>query len=176
MGEQTSRRRPIGDGIDRLLRIEQAEAWVTERRRAGEMIVFTNGCFDLLHVGHLRYLVEAARLGDRLLVGLNSDRSVSELKGESRPLVPERERAEMLLALRPVDRVVIFEEETPLELIRRIAPDVLVKGGDYDPEATAGDRYIVGSDLVRAGGGRVCTIPLVPGRSSSRLASELGRQ
>ncbi len=153
-----------------LLPLDLLASRVEELRRSGERIVFTNGCFDLLHVGHLRYLTEAAGLGTRLVIGLNSDRSVSTLKGADRPLVPEDERAELLLALRPVDGVVIFDEDTPIEVIRRLRPDVLVKGGDYDPEATDGAEYIVGSDVVRSYGGEVRTIPLVPDRSTSRLA------
>lgn len=161
--------RPEGP-VSREEMLELAE----DLRRAGETIVFTNGCFDLLHVGHLRYLVEAARLGSLLVVGLNSDRSVAALKGEGRPLVPAEERAELLLGLRAVDRVVIFDEDTPLELIRLLRPGILVKGGDYDPEAADGAGYIVGSDIVRSYGGEVRTIPLVPGRSTSRLVGLLG--
>ena len=113
-------------------------------------------------------------MGDLLVVGLNSDRSVQELKGENRPLVSELERAEMLLALDAVDAVVIFDESTPAELIQSIRPDVLVKGGDYDPEATSGPRHIIGGSFVESTGGIVRTVPLVDGRSTSRLASLLG--
>ena len=145
-----------------------------EPLRGENSIVFTNGCFDILHVGHLRYLRAARKLGDLLVVGLNSDRSVRQLKGKDRPLVPQEERAELLLALDAVDHVVVFEAPTPLDLIRELRPDVLVKGGDYDTKATSGATHIVGSAEVRAAGGRVETIPLVEGRSTSRLFRLLG--
>ncbi|MBS1912105.1 MAG: D-glycero-beta-D-manno-heptose 1-phosphate adenylyltransferase [Bacteroidetes bacterium] len=138
-------------------------------RENGERIVFTNGCFDILHRGHVTYLEAAAALGDALVVGVNSDASIRGLKGESRPIVPEEDRAAIIAALRSVRYVTIFEEETPLELIRAIHPDVLVKGGDYDPGATGGPRYIVGSDIVRHDGGQVHVINLVEGRSTTNI-------
>ncbi|HVZ40083.1 MAG TPA: D-glycero-beta-D-manno-heptose 1-phosphate adenylyltransferase [Candidatus Kapabacteria bacterium] len=138
-------------------------------REKGERIVFTNGCFDILHRGHVTYLEAAAALGDALVVGVNSDASIRRLKGESRPIVPEDDRAAIVAALRSVRYVTIFDEETPLELIRAIQPDVLVKGGDYDPQATDGPRYIVGSDIVRREGGRVHVINLVEGRSTTNI-------
>jgi D-beta-D-heptose 7-phosphate kinase/D-beta-D-heptose 1-phosphate adenosyltransferase len=139
-----------------------------QRLRAdGRRIVFTNGCFDVLHLGHVTYLEAARALGDILVVGVNTDTSVARLKGPSRPVVPEDERAQVVAALRAVDRVSLFDEDTPLELIRAIRPDVLVKGGDYDAEATNGPRYIVGSDVVRAAGGEVRVIPLVTGQSTT---------
>jgi D-beta-D-heptose 7-phosphate kinase/D-beta-D-heptose 1-phosphate adenosyltransferase len=133
-------------------------------RRAGRRIVFTNGVFDLLHPGHVRYLRAARRLGDVLVVGVNSDRSVRRLeKGPDRPLVRERDRAEVLAALEMVDYVVLFGDDTPYALIKAIAPDVLVKGGDWSVER------IVGADLVLARGGRVRSLRFAPGYSTTAL-------
>jgi rfaE bifunctional protein nucleotidyltransferase chain/domain len=140
-------------------------------RRRKKRIVFTNGCFDLIHPGHVRYLAAAKRLGEVLVVGLNSDRSVRRLaKGRNRPLVPEHDRAEVLAALEMVDFVVVFDEETPLELIRRVQPDVLVKGGDWSPQR------IVGADVVRARGGTVRPLPFAPGYSTTRLLRRIRRR
>ena len=130
-------------------------------------IVFTNGCFDILHVGHKRYLQNAATLGDILVVGVNSDASVRRLKGPSRPVNNERDRAEMLSALGFVDYVTIFDEDTPYELIKKIQPDVLVKGGDYKPED------VVGKDIVEARGGRLELIPYVEGKSTSNIINKI---
>jgi D-beta-D-heptose 7-phosphate kinase/D-beta-D-heptose 1-phosphate adenosyltransferase len=138
-------------------------AEVNRRRLAGQTIVFTNGCFDLLHVGHVRLLREAAALGDFLVVGLNSDASVRQLKGPARPINPASDRAELLAALDCVDAVTVFDAPTPLNLIEVLRPDVLVKGGDYRPEE------VVGRAQVEAAGGRVVLVPLVEGHSSSRL-------
>lgn len=136
-------------------------------RAAGQRIVFTNGCFDVLHVGHLRYLRAARRLGDILVVGVNSDASVAALKGPGRPLVPEQERAEMLAGLRCVEYVTLFPERTPEATIEALRPDIHVKGGDYTedqlPEAAA----------VRRCGGRVVIMPLTEGRSTTRLIEQL---
>jgi D-beta-D-heptose 7-phosphate kinase/D-beta-D-heptose 1-phosphate adenosyltransferase len=150
-----------------------------ERARAlaaqGLRLVFTNGCFDLLHPGHLRYLAEARALGDFLLVGLNSDRSIRAIKGGQplgppRPICPEAERAEMLAGLEAVDAVVMFDEETPLELILALAPAILAKGGDYDPA------LIVGGAEVLARGGQVRSLTLVEGFSTTALVGRiLGR-
>lgn len=139
------------------------EAW----RAAGERIVFTNGVFDLLHRGHVEYLVEARALGDRLVVGVNSDDSVRRLKGPSRPLVPEAERVEVLEALRAVDLAVIFTADTPARLIEAVRPQVLVKGGDW-----ALDR-IVGREFVEAYGGRVLNVPVRAGLSTSNLVARI---
>jgi len=136
-------------------------------RRSGKKVVFTNGCFDLLHSGHVRYLRQARSAGDLLVVGLNSDRSVRELKGPGRPLVPEGERAELLAALEMVDYVVIFDEPTPRELIKAVRPRVLVKGGDWKREE------IAGASEVEADGGRVLIVPLVPGRSTTGLIERI---
>jgi rfaE bifunctional protein nucleotidyltransferase chain/domain len=142
---------------------------VAALRREGRRIVFTNGCFDLLHPGHVRYLVRARRLGDALVVGVNSDRSVRRLgKGAGRPVQHEADRAEVLAALAAVDYVTIFDEDTPLELIRAVAPDVLVKGGDWPVER------IVGADLVRSHGGRVRSLPFASGYSTTALVRRLG--
>ena len=132
-------------------------------RRGPRRVVFTNGCFDLLHPGHIRTLEAARSLGDLLVVGVNSDRGVRSLKGESRPVIPEAERAEVLAALAAVDFVVLFDEDTPRELIARLRPDVLAKGADWD----AGD--VVGREEVEAAGGRVVSVPLEPGYSTSGL-------
>lgn len=143
---------------------------IRERKRRGDRVVFTNGCFDLLHVGHVRLLEASRRLGDCLIVGLNTDRSVSALKGPSRPVVSETARAEVLGALRAVDYVTLFDEPTPLELIRAVVPDVLVKGGDYTPDT------VVGRDVVEAHGGRVEIIPLVGGFSTTSIIGKaIGR-
>jgi len=130
-------------------------------------LVFTNGCFDLLHPGHVEYLVQARALGDLLVVGLNSDDSVRRLKGTRRPLVAEEDRATVLAGLRSVDAVTVFDEDTPLELIRELLPDVLVKGGDYDLDG------IVGQEVVEQAGGDVRVLPLVEGYSTTNILNRL---
>ena len=142
-------------------------AALRRHRARGRRIVFTNGVFDLLHVGHARYLSAARALGDVLVVGINADASVRRIKGPRRPIVPERERAEMLLALRAVDHVTIFREDTPARLIAAVRPDVLVKGADWAPAA------IVGGREVAAAGGRVARIRLARGRSSTSLIARV---
>lgn len=146
-----------------LLPAQDAAAFAAAVRVGGGTVVFTNGVFDLLHPGHVRYLQEARALGDALIVGVNSDRSVRANKGPARPITPERERAELLLALAAVDAATIFDEETPHALITLVEPDVLVKGADW-----AADN-IVGRDVVEARGGRVVRIALAPGYSSTEL-------
>jgi rfaE bifunctional protein nucleotidyltransferase chain/domain len=138
-------------------------------RRAGRCVAFTNGCFDLLHPGHLALLEAARAEGDVLVVGLNSDASVRGLKGEGRPVFPEAERAETLLALEAVDAVVVYDEATPLETIVALGPDVLVKGADWAEDA------IVGRAEVEAAGGRVVRVELVPGRSTTSLVERIRR-
>ena len=138
-------------------------------REDGTRIVFTNGCFDLLHPGHVRLLEAARAAGDRLVVGLNSDASVTRLKGQGRPLLPEAERAETLLALEAVDRVVIYGEDTPRDVIAALVPDVLVKGADWELGA------IVGREEVEAAGGRVVRVQLLPGRSTTSLVERIRR-
>ena len=147
--------------------IAEAQALVDRVRTSGRTVVFTNGVFDLLHVGHLRYLQQARALGDALIVGLNSDRSVRANKGPSRPVTPEAERAEILEALACVDAVVVFDQETLHELIAALQPDVLVKGADYTMET------VVGADLVKSYGGRVVLAELLPGHSTSATVAKL---
>lgn len=132
-------------------------------KNLGKKIIFTNGCFDLLHVGHVRYLQEARSLGDLLVVGVNSDQSVKILKGPSRPIQNENDRAEILAALGCVDFTVIFNEETPLELIKKVLPNILVKGGDWKIET------IVGADIVMENGGQVMSLQFVDGKSTTKI-------
>ena len=141
---------------------------VQEWQNRGELVVFTNGCFDLLHVGHVTYLERARRHGQRLVVGLNTDRSVRALKGPQRPLIGQADRARVLAALAAVDAVVLFDEDTPLELIRRLQPDVLAKGADYREDE------VVGAAEVRARGGQVVLLPLVDDRSTSGIIRRMG--
>jgi rfaE bifunctional protein nucleotidyltransferase chain/domain len=148
---------------------EQALCLVDELRASGKTVVFTNGVFDLLHVGHLRYLQHARGLGDALIVGLNSDRSVRRIKGPDRPITEEAERAEILEALACVDAVVIFDEDTPRDLIVAIQPDVLVKGADWAEDA------VVGRDIVEARGGRVVRVPLEKEQSTTRIVDRIRR-
>lgn len=136
-------------------------------KRHGQKIVFTNGCFDVLHFGHVHYLLQAKKLGDILVIGLNSDDSVRRLKGPTRPINGENERAFVLAALVCVDYVTLFEEDTPEELIKVVRPDVLVKGGDYTLD------NIVGAEFVTQNGGIVTTIPFVEGFSSTRIIEKL---
>jgi len=133
---------------------------------AGKKLVFTNGCFDLLHLGHIRYLRQARALGDALAVAVNSDRSVRENKGPTRPIVPEDERAEVLAALEFVDYVLVFDEPTPREVVAAVVPHVLVKGSDWGAN-------IVGRDTVEAAGGKVLNIPLVEGTSTSAIIARI---
>ena len=147
--------------------LDQAAAFVAQLRAARKTVVFTNGVFDLLHPGHVRYLAEARRLGDVLIVGVNSDRSVRAIKGPGRPITPEAERAEILAALASVDGVVVFDEDTPHAVIGRLQPDVLVKGADW------GADRIVGRDIVEGRGGRVVRIPLAPGYSTTAILARI---
>jgi D-glycero-beta-D-manno-heptose 1-phosphate adenylyltransferase len=141
---------------------------VTAReKRGGRRVVFTNGCFDLIHPGHVRCLAEARALGDLLIVAINSDRSVRGNKGPERPLVPEQDRAEVMAALASVDYVTIFDEPTPRELIARVLPSILVKGADWAPEQVAG------REEVEAAGGRVVSIPLASGYSTTNLVNRI---
>jgi D-beta-D-heptose 7-phosphate kinase/D-beta-D-heptose 1-phosphate adenosyltransferase len=154
--------------VSRILPLDEVVALVHRWRRDGRAIVFTNGVFDVLHPGHVRYLADARACGDALVVGINSDRSARRLdKGPDRPVHPEHERAEVIAALRVVDAVVVFDEETPLAAVTAIQPDVLVKGADWDADA------IVGRDVVEARGGRVVRVPLAPGYSSSAILARL---
>jgi D-beta-D-heptose 7-phosphate kinase/D-beta-D-heptose 1-phosphate adenosyltransferase len=150
-----------------ILTLDEAILRFGREKRNGRRIVFTNGCFDLLHPGHIGSLEQARALGDALIVGLNSDASVRQLKGAGRPVLPERERAEILAALECVDAVVIFDALTPREIIAGLLPDVLVKGADWP-----GDQ-IVGREEVEAAGGRVVSIPVVPGYSTTEILRKI---
>ena len=152
---------------DKIVDAEAAVEATRARRRRGERLVFTNGCFDILHPGHVRYLEQARELGEMLLVGLNSDGSVRGLKGPDRPILAQEERATVLAALESVDYVVVFGEETPLRLIQQVVPDVLVKGGDWDVA------QIVGRDVVETAGGRVLSIPFVAGHSTTGIIERI---
>ena len=156
-------------GINKILDLPQLIRARAILRSEGRAIVFTNGCFDLLHPGHVRYLTEARTLGDALVVAINSDRSVGVLKGEGRPILNEQERAEVIAALEAVDYVIIFDEETPRELIADLLPDVLVKGGDWPLD------QIVGREEVEAGGGRVLSLPYVDGSSTTDIIERIKR-
>ena len=153
----------------KVMSIAEAAAFADQLRHSSKKVVLTNGVFDLLHPGHLRYL-EAARLeGDVLIVAVNSDRSVRAIKGPSRPINPENERAEVLAALNCVDAVVVFDQDDPEEIVRRLQPDVLVKGSDWAPNA------IIGRETVEARGGRVVRIPLAEGYSTSAIIRKIRR-
>lgn len=153
-----------------VLTREAAAAWAEAERASGRRVVFTNGVFDVLHPGHTRYLADARALGDALIVAVNSDRSVrAQHKGSDRPITPEADRAELVAALTAVDAVVIFDDDTPLEIISAIQPDVLVKGADWASDA------IVGRDVVEARGGRVVRIPLAPGYSTTAILERARR-
>lgn len=151
----------------KIIDISEIGNLVSTWKSEGKSIVFTNGCFDVLHYGHVSYLSEAKDLGDKMIIGLNSDASVRRLKGETRPVNGQQERATLLAALSFVDAVVIFEEDTPERLIKTIHPDVLVKGGDYTIET------IVGADFVQSYGGIVKTIPLVENFSTTKILKRL---
>jgi len=147
--------------------LTEAKQEIDHLKSMGKKVVFTNGCFDILHVGHARYLYKARTLGDYLIVAVNSDRSVRGIKGPERPVVNQDERAEMVAALEFVDTVIIFDRDTPFEVIKYLMPDMLVKGGDWKPED------IVGSDIVIAAGGEVRSIDFVEGHSTSRLIEKI---
>jgi rfaE bifunctional protein nucleotidyltransferase chain/domain len=144
---------------------EERRGW----KNAGKRVVLTNGCFDLLHPGHVALLEAAGAEGDVLIVAINSDRSVQAIKGPGRPVIPQEERAEVLMALEPVDRVVIYEEPTPEGVIKSLVPDVLVKGADWALDA------IVGRDVVLASGGRVVRVHILPGRSTTTMLEHIRR-
>jgi rfaE bifunctional protein nucleotidyltransferase chain/domain len=151
----------------RVWSLDEAAEWAERLHRSGRRVVFTNGVFDLVHPGHVRYLREARALGDALIVAVNSDRSARANKGDARPITPENERVEVLLALASVDAVVLFGDETPYDVIGRLQPDVLVKGADWGPTD------IVGRDIVEARGGRVVRIELAPGFSTTAIVEKI---
>jgi rfaE bifunctional protein nucleotidyltransferase chain/domain len=153
--------------LGRILNRDELRNAVKKWHSETKVIVFTNGCFDIIHRGHVEYLVHAKKMGDILIVGLNSDTSVKKLKGPDRPYVAEHDRAYILSQLRPVDAVSIFAEETPLNLIKLVNPDVLVKGGDYSL------KNIIGKKEVEHRGGNVVTIPLIRGRSTTELIEKI---
>jgi len=151
----------------KIMNADELANQLKEWRLSGKKIVFTNGCFDVLHRGHIEYLAKAADMGDILIIGLNTDRSVKRLKGESRPVNDQHARALLLAALSFVDAVTLFDEDTPYNLIKTVMPDLLVKGGDYKIE------NIVGHDIVEANGGKVVTIPLTEGYSTTKTIGKL---
>jgi rfaE bifunctional protein nucleotidyltransferase chain/domain len=153
----------------RILTWHEAIVRLEREKRNGRRVVFTNGCFDLLHPGHIETLEKARAEGDVLIVGVNSDQSVREMKGAGRPIVPEQERAEVLAALACVDGVVVFDQPTPREIVSALAPDVLAKGGDW-----ANDR-IIGREEVEAAGGRVVRVPVLAGYSTSAMVEKIQR-
>jgi len=157
----------MGDSFKKICDWEEAKNRAQSWKKAGLRIGFTNGCFDILHAGHVRYLQDSAAQADKLIVGLNSDASVQTLKGSSRPIVPENDRAYVLSGLAAVAAVIIFEEETPFELIEWLEPDVLMKGGDYRAEE------IVGYDSVTKRGGVVKVLPFLDGRSTTNIVQRI---
>lgn len=160
----------------KIVSLDEARRRVAMWQMKGDRVVFTNGCFDILHKGHVTYLAEAAELGDRLIVALNTDASVKQQgKGDDRPVNDQDARGIVLAALGFVDLVLYFDDQTPLELIKELLPDILVKGADYDPNETdpTSKRYMVGSDVVRKNGGDVIAIDLVEGFSTTSIISRL---
>jgi D-beta-D-heptose 7-phosphate kinase/D-beta-D-heptose 1-phosphate adenosyltransferase len=155
------------DSETKIKNLDVLAGIVMAEKAKGRRVVFTNGCFDLLHAGHVKYLQKARTLGDLLVLGLNSDASVRRLKGEKRPLIGEAERGHILAALDCVDYLVVFEEDTPLRLIEALRPDILAKGGDYTPDG------VVGKDIVEASGGRVELIEFVDGRSTTNIIEKI---
>lgn len=155
------------DQADKICSLDTLQLKVQQWRALGDKIVFTNGCFDLLHAGHVTYLEAASKLGHRLVLGLNTDRSVSALKGPTRPVIHEQDRARVLAALESIDAVILFDEDTPLQLIQAIRPDVLVKGSDYT------EAQVVGGELVKSWGGHVALVDIVAGRSTSNIIKKL---
>lgn len=151
----------------KIVSLQRLRGSLKNINKKNKTIVFTNGCFDIIHAGHVRYLNKAKSLGDVLIVGLNSDASVKLIKGDKRPIVPQEERAEVLSGLEAVDYVVIFHEQTPIKLIKTVLPDILVKGADW------ASQEIVGADIVRAKGGRVARIKLAQGKSTTNIIKKI---
>jgi D-beta-D-heptose 7-phosphate kinase / D-beta-D-heptose 1-phosphate adenosyltransferase len=153
--------------VDVTVTWEEALKWREQMRAQSRTVVFTNGCFDILHAGHVLLLQIALNYGNALILGLNSDASVRSIKGDNRPVVPEQDRARVMASVRTVNRVTLFDQDTPLELIEMLKPDVIVKGGDWKPED------VVGKDVVEAYGGRVEIVPTVEGRSTTNVIDEV---
>ncbi|OEU67885.1 MAG: glycerol-3-phosphate cytidylyltransferase [Desulfobacterales bacterium PC51MH44] len=153
--------------LSKIVKLKDLVQKINALRESGQSIVFTNGCFDILHVGHVRYLAAAGAEGDVLVVGLNSDESVRSIKPANRPIVNQDQRAEVLANLECVDYITVFDEPDPLNLIRALKPDVLVKGADWQAED------IIGTDVVKAGGGRVVRVAVVPGISTSQIIQRI---
>lgn len=154
-------------GIEKIKKKEEISHIAEKLKAENKVIIFTNGCFDILHSGHIKYLYDAKKLGDILIVGLNSDSSIKRIKGEKRPIINQEERAYIISALEMIDFIVIFDDDTPYELIKCIKPNILVKGGDWDIEK------IVGKDIVESYGGKVLNIPFVEGKSTSNIIQRI---
>ena len=157
----------IKDAVEKVKALEDLVEIRNDLRKQGKKVVFTNGCFDVLHKGHIHYLAEASELGDFLVVGLNTDASIRKIKGDTRPYLDQETRSLILASLKFVSLIVLFDEETPAELIKKILPDVLVKGNDYKPEE------IVGYDIVKAAGGEIVTLDFVEGYSSTEIINKI---
>lgn len=153
--------------MKKLISLKKLQEELKKLRKKKKRVVFTNGCFDIIHAGHVRYLTKARSLGDILVIGLNSDSSIKAIKGETRPIVPENERAEVLSALSCVDYIVLFKDDTPIRLIEAIRPDVLAKGADWAAKS------IVGGDFVKKNGGKVARITLVKGKSTTNIIKKI---
>lgn len=160
----------LEDFKHKIFTLEALKTWVHREQASGNTLVFTNGCFDLIHSGHIQLLQDAAQLGDRLIVGINSDASVSKLKGENRPIKNEKNRTEIIAALGMVDAVILFSEETPLKVIQTIQPNVLCKGGDWTVD------QIVGGQEVIESGGIVKSLPFLPGHSTTALEKKIKQE
>ncbi|MHB8232020.1 MAG: D-glycero-beta-D-manno-heptose 1-phosphate adenylyltransferase [bacterium] len=154
----------------KIIEFNKIKNIISELRKDFKKIVFTNGCFDIIHAGHISYLNGAKALGDILVVGINSDKSVKRLKGKSRPVINEKDRAYILANIKPVDYVVIFDEDTPYALIKEIIPDILVKGGDYE------GKEVAGGNIVESAGGRVVLIDFINGKSTSNIINAIKTQ
>jgi len=152
---------------NKIKKIGELESIVDTERKSKKTIVFTNGCFDILHAGHVKYLEDAKKQGDLLIVAINSDASVKKIKEKGRPVIGQNDRAAVVAALESVDYVTIFDEKTPINVIKRLMPDVLVKGGDWD------EKNIVGADLIKSNKGKVVVIPFVKGRATSVIINKI---
>lgn len=154
---------------EKIKNLSELKRIILKEQKKGKRIVFTNGCFDILHYGHVKYLEEAKKKGDILIVGVNSDTSVRKIKGSRRPVVAQSERVGIVASLESVNYALLFKEETPLKLIKELKPDILIKGADWKRNK------IAGSDIVRAGGGKVLTVNLIKGRSTTNLIKKIAK-